>query len=248
MASLETAPPRKVVVLDCSQANSPKDFVALFNQTFSLNAQDDSILESLERVLRTDVRISPPIIEIRGIETMEANGHSDFPKRLEDFAQRLKQDENAIVVLVREGTPPRGRLFQHEEFRVSRLQNLRIEQAFFVPGTRAESCALLFIKPEEHLWQRFFLDAGLAFWEEWSNKAIEEEFEELLEDFGLREIRQLKGVVMGEVEALPIGSSSAIRVELKNDGAIWLLPLAPRNLDTDSILSITLPSTNADST
>ncbi len=66
---------------------------------------------------------------------------------------------------------PRGRRFQDAEFEVSDLAGRELESVVGYSAAADDEPALVVLKPSGLPWQRCFLDAGLAFWEEWSEAA-----------------------------------------------------------------------------
>lgn len=185
-----------------------------------------------------------PWFELHGIEALEANGHGGLVSALEALGRALEEEgAEARLSVIRDGRPPRGRLFQHEAFRSLDLQGCIVERARCWRGShdRANGCSILWIKPEGRPWQRFFLDAGRSFWEEWDDETNLSEFEELEDE--AHELDSLQGLVLGKVEAATFGDGgSALRIGLGGNGALWLLPLDPRSLDTEALLLVTLPT------
>ena len=64
---------------------------------------------------------------------------------------------------------PPGRMFQDQNFDVHGLEQCKIERLIgLVSHDRPEDRPIVVnLKVEGGSWQRFFLDAGIAFWEDW---------------------------------------------------------------------------------
>ena len=75
---------------------------------------------------------------------------------------------------------PRGRMFQDVSFEVVELRNRKLEQLVgYTCEVRDKSSEAMFLKVPGKHWQRFFLDAGLGFWEEWSEGEVFQDYEGL---------------------------------------------------------------------
>jgi hypothetical protein len=68
---------------------------------------------------------------------------------------------------------PRGTLFQHEAFAFNELAGSIVEQLLGVVDPNGVP-RILFLKPSGEFWQSFSLDAGINFWLECDDSAIEE--------------------------------------------------------------------------
>lgn len=236
---------RECVVVDCSRVRTPRELCQRFRELLPVMVvPEEETVGALAQALRRSRAIHlTPRFELHGVEALEAHGHSDVVSALETLGRELEaENAEARLSVMREGPPPRGRMFQHDALRSLELQGCVVEAARCWPGStgRANGCSILWIKPEGRHWQRFFLDAGLAFWEEWDDQTNLSEFAEL--DDEMQELASLPGLVLGEIEAAAFGdASSALRIALGGDGALWLLPIDPRNLESDALLIITLP-------
>jgi len=134
---------------------------------------------------------------------------------------------------------PRGRLYQHDAFRSSDLRGNVIEEArcwYEKPGDRGGRCSMLWLKPRGRLWQKFFLDVGAVFWEEWSDESTFETFDDLGDE--VQPLDTVRGLQIGEIEAAPFGSDnrSGLRIALGRDGAICLLPADIHDLESPACL------------
>lgn len=84
---------------------------------------------------------------------------------------------------------PRGRRFQDEAFEVSDLRGRRLEHLFGCTSQPEldDRPEMMFLKARGGLWQRFFLDAGIGFWEEWSESDAFRDYAHLRRvDYGAR--------------------------------------------------------------
>lgn len=100
---------------------------------------------------------------------------------------------------------------------------------------------MLWLKAVGQLWQRFFLEVGAVFWEEWGDEDIFRDFEDLGDH--IRPLDELRGLMLGEVEAARFGhAGSGLRIGLGSDGAIWLLPIDPHDAESDAQITVALPS------
>jgi hypothetical protein len=88
---------------------------------------------------------------------------------------------------------------------------------------------ILFLKPEQLPWQRFFIDAGLGFWGEWSETDITDELDELdVVDLGAR-FEVIGASILGA------HCTPAPRIELSlSAGSLVLEPQNPNELDGKS--------------
>ncbi len=98
-------------------------------------------------------------------------------------------------------------------------------------------CSLLWIKPNDRPWKRFFLDAGLAFWEEWSEDDTSRELAEFAD-----EIEDLKTTVGERLGKVIVAASGAlvptIRIALGTNGEIRLAPKDPNDIESASFLEL----------
>lgn len=71
------------------------------------------------------------------------------------------------------------RLVNGHSFNCSSLKDMTVEKffAFYEEGNSDNIYMIILKLQEKELWQRFFLDAGLGFWEEWNEESVMEDFE-----------------------------------------------------------------------
>jgi hypothetical protein len=134
---------------------------------------------------------------------------------------------------------PRGRLYQHDAFRSSDLRGIVIEEArcWHEKASAGDGgCSMLWLKPSGCLWQKFFLDAGVVFWEEWSDESTLATFDDLGDE--VQPLDTVRGLEIGEIEAAPFGSDnrSGLRITLGRDGAICLLPADIHDVESPACL------------
>lgn len=183
------------------------------------------------------------ILEVRNVETLEANGHGPFVSVLEKIAQDLRPRGLGVELLVlRFPAPPRGRLYQHAQFVSRELEGCVVERVIGWQPT-PETCEMLWVKPAGRLWQRFFLDVGVTFWEEWSADDTFEDFEDLepehLIELGLTQ--QLAGKTLGTAQAQCGPSNCGFHLHFLDGAQLRLHPASPGDLDSDTQLSIVPP-------
>ena len=95
-----------------------------------------------------------------------------------------------------------GRIYQDTAFSVPELAGYRIERLLGLVGHDAPDDVPIVVDllPEGATWQRFFLDVGIAIWEDWGELIDEEEAGEVrFVDYGSREC--LRGEVINNVSA-----------------------------------------------
>jgi len=72
-----------------------------------------------------------------------------------------------------------SRLVNDHSFTCDSLKGMIVERLFaFYEEDNSDNIYMIVLKlQEKELWQRFFLDAGLGFWEEWNEEFVMEDFE-----------------------------------------------------------------------
>jgi hypothetical protein len=134
-----------------------------------------------------------------------------------------------------------GRVYQGNEFVISELAGYRIDRMIgLVPREGPDDAPVAInMLPEGATWQRFFLDAGLAFWEDWRDLTDEENEAFRFVDYGERE--HLRGELIREVRTSPVGKYGFARltIELASERRIALFFLDNENMDTEVRIFIT---------
>ncbi len=131
---------------------------------------------------------------------------------------------------------PRGRLFQGARFEVTELRGGIVEQLLGVTSQADtdDRPEMMFLRPQGGHWQRFFLDAGIAFWEEWS------ETDAFADSSGLRRVDygarfRLVGVRIRRAHGYRAAPEPAARIELElATGVLQLRAIDPGDPDSDS--------------
>ena len=72
----------------------------------------------------------------------------------------------------------RGWIFQDQEFVFGELEGSTLERLLGHVDGETGAPLIVFLKTTGHMWQRFFLDAGLGFWGEYSEHDVAGELEE----------------------------------------------------------------------
>ncbi|MBI5536991.1 MAG: barstar family protein [Deltaproteobacteria bacterium] len=235
---------RPVWVLDCSQVDTPARFWEAYLTQILVEGGEyfGRNLDALRDALSAGGPGWPGRvrIEIHAAERLAAYDGGSFIRALEAIGEDLAaQDAGAWLAVVRRSPRPSGRLYQHERLRSRELADTTVERAArWQP--RPDTCQILWVKPRNRYWQRFFLDAGLAFWEEWSDSVIENEFDELRDEIisvdGLRDQR----IVVVQFDARG-GGAAEIRFELESGASLRIFPVDASDLDSDSHLEIRAP-------
>ena len=73
-----------------------------------------------------------------------------------------------------------SRLVNDHSFNCETLNGMRVERffAFYEEGNLENIYMIVLKLQEKELWQRFFLDAGIGFWEEGSEESLIQDFED----------------------------------------------------------------------
>jgi hypothetical protein len=96
---------------------------------------------------------------------------------------------------------------------------------------------LLWVKPHERPWQRFFLDAGFAVWEEWSEEDTMSELVELSDE--IEELSALANERIGTVTFSALGVViPTIRIALGAVREIRLAPEDPNDIESATVLEV----------
>jgi hypothetical protein len=134
-----------------------------------------------------------------------------------------------------------GRVYQDNDFVISELAGYPIDRVIGLVAHDGPDDAPVAVNmlPEGATWQRFFLEAGLAFWEDYGDMVDEEDEAFRFVDYGERE--QLRGDVIREVRASPVGKHGFARlvIELGSGRRIEVFFLDDDDVDADVRISIT---------
>lgn len=129
---------------------------------------------------------------------------------------------------------PRGRLFQDARFEVTELRGDIVEWllGFTSQAEDDDLPEVMLLKPRHGHWQRFFLDAGVGFWEERTEGDAFEDCSELRRvDYGAR--FRVIGDRIRSVHCHPVTSGWASRIALELASGVLLLRLVdPANPDS----------------
>lgn len=92
-----------------------------------------------------------------------------------------------------------GRIHQDDNFDVKGFEGEIIEELFGIADKNDSDNKpiLIYIKVTNLTWQQYFLDAILAFWEDWGVIEFDEDYDKLV-DYG--EIFKLKGQAVKEIK------------------------------------------------
>jgi len=234
--------PREVVVLDCSQVETPAQFWDAYVDLLS-EEQSASFGRNLDALWNALAAAGPGWpgavwIEVHNVERLVAHGGEALVAGLEKIQRDLEQrGAKARLALVRRGESPRGRLYQHAKLRSRELMGAPVERALRWRHHRPDSCEVLWLKPRGRCWQRFFLDLGWSCWEEWSDETIEEELDELRDE--LVAVGELvdQTIVMVYFE-IPMERSCEIRFELQSGESVRMYRDDPEDYDSDTLLEV----------
>ena len=232
-----------VVVLECSQIRSLDEFWDLYARDIAVSGREHfgRNLDALHDALAGGPGWPGVVwLELHNVEALEGRGHEAFVAALERIGQERERSATGPGLrVVRKGAPPRGRLFQHARFVSRELTGAVIERAVCWRPRRHDpsGCGILWIKPSDRAWQRFFLDDGFACWEEWSAEATVDEFAELAD-----EVDELPTIVGERLGAVTVEDGGAVVPTLRIAlGAAREIRLAPRNsndISTDAFLEL----------
>lgn len=135
--------------------------------------------------------------------------------------------------------PPRGRLFQGLAFEVTDLRGRTVESLLGSTSLpdRDDCPEMMFLKVRGRPWQRFFLDAGIGFWEEWSEADAFRDYEDLRTvDYGAR--FQVLGDRILRVSCRPETPAEPARIVVAlGSGEIQLRRVDPADPTSDSELT-----------
>jgi hypothetical protein len=228
---MRSLPVHETLVVDASHTRSPPELWDWFAQVAHGTAFEP-VERSVQGIHRALLTGEPATIEIHGVEGLVAAGHRALVTELEREAELVaRQVTESRLFVARRTSSPRGRLFQHVAFRSRALVGQRLERVVSDP-----SAGIVCLKPVGREWQRFFLDLGAAFWEEWDEESTLDGFEPTPDP-----LPDLIGAELGEVEAAPFGrQGSLLRIGLAG-GAIWLIPVDPNDLESRSAVQIVPP-------
>jgi hypothetical protein len=131
-------------------------------------------------------------------------------------------------------TPPRGRLYQDDEFQVDDLVGETLERIVGYVTRESREPEMLLLKPRGRHWQRCFIDAGLGFWAEWSEddafSAYHDEPALQMVDFGTE--LMINGSPIIEVSCCTELDGRARITVRTTKGDIFLRALDPKDLES----------------
>jgi hypothetical protein len=120
-----------------------------------------------------------------------------------------------------------GRLFQDYQFEVTHLRGCIIEKLIGVIANEDRDelqPTLLLLKPAYWLWQRFFLDMGAGFWEQWLATDIEQELaDDNCKYVDYAERFALRGAKIREINCQPAGENMNPLISLRLSCGTFLL-------------------------
>jgi hypothetical protein len=127
---------------------------------------------------------------------------------------------------------PRGRMFQDEAFHVDDLAGAVVERLLGLVTDPERGPFLFLLKLRDRPWQRFYLDLGIGFWEEWADDVIDDDLSDTEQvDFGAN--LQLAGATVQSVvcEAGP-------RLALTLSCGVFVIESEdPRDLDARTVVA-----------
>ncbi len=136
----------------------------------------------------------------------------------------------------------RGRLFNGERFSVDEISGRQIERliGFTDPSGRDDQPTIVCLKPRDCLWYRFFLDAGIGCWEEWSEPDPGEDFADLrCVDYG--RAYGIEGEIIISIKCMQDNTAKALSqflIELRSGVQLILTYTDPDNCDSVTELSL----------
>lgn len=130
-----------------------------------------------------------------------------------------------------------NRIANDHSFECSRIKGMVLEQLIgFYEGDEANGIDILLVKVKEiDLWQRYFLDAGLGFWEEYGQESAFEDYEDLT-PINIANKYGLKNSVVQKISC--IGSNeelSSVHIEIDNTKLVLRFKDS-KNLESETIL------------
>ena len=137
-----------------------------------------------------------------------------------------------------------GRLFQDIHFEVTHLQGCVVDELIGITAFGDDlQPALILLKPAGRPWQKFFLDACIGFWEQWSDsddvaRRADDAYDyvDYAERFGAR------GATIQEIRCEPVAPDMSSRIVVRlSSGTLVLTPEDPNAIDSRSRLSFTGP-------
>ncbi|HEU4412370.1 MAG TPA: hypothetical protein VFS43_44420 [Polyangiaceae bacterium] len=139
----------------------------------------------------------------------------------------------------------RGRLGQDEAFEMAELVGRRVEQMVGIFSAEApENLVLLYLKADAPPWHRLFLDAGIAFWEDWGRGLENEERDGVV----IRDLGAACKLVGEQVSAAAArvseerGGSTVIELRFASGARVELYFADPSAPDSSVTFSFTRPS------
>lgn len=128
--------------------------------------------------------------------------------------------------------------FGHEPVLIDDTQSGALRQTAY----SAEG-AIIFLKPRGHRWQRFFIDAGLAFLREHDDSEVQDELAYLPDDGALTDLGVRHQLVGASIELLVAGIRSdvpgtGITLRFTDGRELLLLQSDPTILDSSDIVAI----------
>jgi len=140
---------------------------------------------------------------------------------------------------------PRGRIFQDDHFTLSEFTGSRLTGLVVWQDPDDGQAIIVFIRADRRPWQRFFLDAGIGFWEDWGElePGVVEPGDEIpdleiidkLQEFGVAD------AVIRRIFCEPCGSNAQIVIELDDGARVTLQPTDPEIFDSPSELMLLTP-------
>ena len=141
---------------------------------------------------------------------------------------------------------PRGRIFQDDHFTVSDFAGTRLTGLVLWQDCDNGHAIMVFIQVDRRPWQRFFLGAGIGFWEDWGeiepglidpDDEPDDAFLQIdkLEEFGVSD------AAIRRIFCEPCGNNARIVIEFGDGAQVILQPTDPATFDSHSELVMLRP-------
>ena len=133
-------------------------------------------------------------------------------------------------------TPTRGRLGQDYAFTIDELAGARLRRLRAVYLRPSGALLLLYLECDRPGVHRLFLDAGIAFWEDWGEEVDDDD------DLEWRDLGAMWGLVDATIDRVRALTDAAditrIEIDLGPRGRVVLEPIDPTEFDGPNLVRL----------
>jgi hypothetical protein len=128
----------------------------------------------------------------------------------------------------------RGRIFQDDNFVFTEFNGLKLQKVVVCENPETNEPILVYLKVENNYWHKYFLDAGIGFWETWNEIDIDSDdgynYIDKTNEFALFE------KIISRIWCEPQQNNSQIIIEFESSEKLILRTVQPEIFDSESEL------------